>query len=134
MALVAEPKDRVHRGTSCEAKVFLALAKGYSTWIFQTQVRLKAEPGRDTPTKRWPACKGAAESGNEQACLAASSVGRRGRRALAFLSSRDNQSFVCPPTTPFTRHQGSSKAKASTHGVDNLGPGDYRKTPGLPSM
>lgn len=59
--------------------------------------------------------------------LPASSVWRA-HRALNFLFSWDNQSFVFSPTTPVTRDQESSEAKRSECGVGNLRVGYYGKT------
>lgn len=53
----------------------------------------------------------AAEFGKERMCLAASSVWKGRGRALGFLSSWDNQSFVFPLTTFFTRVQEGKGAK-----------------------
>ena len=60
----------------------------------QAEVRLKAELQWDPPTICWSACKRAAEFRHEQAGLAASSVWSGECRALNFLFSWDNQSFV----------------------------------------
>lgn len=57
MDLVAEPADRDHPGTSHEERLYPALAKGYGTWMFQAEVRLKAELQRHPPTIHWSACK-----------------------------------------------------------------------------